>query len=210
MSLVFRKLVLLPLSAVVLAGCGATVSISGGNGGIYKHSPTPATTTKQPKKTSALPTVVTVTSKPGSATWVAAQYVAAQSSVNWSHLFSTKTHYAEWTSLIKPYVTSSMWAGISSLQQSAIKLGNNSPKLAPMSTWIAEQRIESALIIQSSVMTAAGVTPTSEVVQVVYKTLKTGLGISTEEAGPVQIEQLKMQKVGGNWLVAQQYSSVYN
>ncbi len=205
----FRKLVFLPLSALVLASCGATSSINGGNGGIYKHSSAP-TSTRQPKKTSALPSVVTIAGKPGSAPWVAAQYVGAQNSVNWSHLFSKKTHYAEWTSLVKPYVTSSMWAGISSLQQSAIRLGNNNPKLAPMSTWITEQRIESALIVQSSVMTAAGVTPTSEVVQVLYRIVKTGLGITSEEVGPVQIEQLQMQKVGANWLVAHQYSSIYN
>jgi len=203
---------MLPLAAVILASCGASFSVKGGNGGIYKHSPTPANTSKASKssKASVLPTVVSVTAKAGSPTWVAAQYVAAQNSVNWSHLFSKTTHYAEWTSLVKPYVTSSIWAGISSTQESAIQSGNDSPKIAPMSTWIAEQRIESASILQASVMTAAGVTPTSEVVQVLYQVVKTGLGISSEETGPTQIEQLQLQKVAGHWLVAKQYSSISN
>lgn len=104
----------------------------------------------------------------------------------------------------KPYVTPSLWASIAADQEASLKQGGNG---SPIPHWVQVHRMDYVLILHSGVMAEAGVTPTSEIVQVTFAVQKTGLDLPQEETGAVQVVQLGMQKIAGKWLVAKEYAS---
>jgi len=196
-----RVVAVLAVSALALSACGSSHSTPlGGNGEAIAHKKTATSTTKNSQKTPGPGLAVL------SAPSVGSLYVQAQYSLNWSDLVDKKNNFAEWAMLAKPYVTPQMWQQIAQAQEAS---GPVNYHQAPYSRWIAEQRIESAQILQASTIVEAGVTPTSEVVQITYRILKSGLDYPSGVYGPVQVEQLQMQKTNGHWLVAKQYTSLY-
>jgi hypothetical protein len=192
-------LLTLPLAAVLLASCGSAKSVNGGNGGIYRHATPSKTTTRKPQSKPPK----TVTSGYDSAPWVASQYVSAEYGLNWQHLTSKRTHFAEWSMLAKKYATSALWSTISASQEASLKQGGNG---SPIPHWVSVHRMEYVDVLHSGVMAQAGVTPTSEIVQVTFAIQKTGLDLPQETTGATQVVQLGMQKVSGKWLVAKQYA----
>jgi hypothetical protein len=206
-----RTLLVIGASALMLAACGHTQATTGGNNAphttILKSTKIPKNPSKIPKNpqtpTSPGPTTTVVTNSPAV---IASDYVRAQWTVNWSDLVDKKTGIAEWAVLIKPYVTKALWAQIYQQQYSPTPFN---PDVEPYRRWIAVHRMTFANILQSGVITEAGVTPTSQVEQVTFDIEKTGLDLpSTGETSGVQIEQLLMNKVNGQWLVAKQYQQL--
>jgi len=195
------------LSGVVLSACGTTKPPTyqgGGNGGAQSTATTtPAssstTTTTAPSSTSSsLPSTAPWSSllpigSPHSPQWVAAQYVA----INWS-LDPTWPNMNYAYVLTRPYLTPAMNAFY--VRQAA------RPALAPVvAKWKQEVRFKAgsyAVVTSSFIVTDAGVTPTTCIVNVDFLLGTTLDGARQGTAGAPIVDAFRMQKIGGTWYVA--------
>ncbi len=192
------------LAGLVLAACGTAKPPTyqgGGNGGGQ------STTTTTPPSSSTITTAHPSSSLPSTAPWspsspigaahspqwVAAQYVA----LNWS-LDPTwpNSNYAY--VLTRPYLTPAMNAYY--VRQST------RPLLPPMvAKWKQDVRFkvgQYALVTAAFLVTDAGVTPTTCVVNVDFLLGVTQNGVRQGTAGGTIVDAFRMQKIGGTWYVA--------
>lgn len=171
------------LSALTLDACGTSKPpqyFGGGNGGGSTTTTTPATSN---------PSVGAV----DSVTWVAAQYVA----INWS-LNPTWPNPNYFYVLERPYLTPAM------------NTADNAQAQRPVSAsvtakWQQDVRFKAgsyALVTASWIVQDAGITATTCIVEVDLLLGTTTAGVKNPTIGSVNIYAFRMQKVGGTWFVA--------
>jgi hypothetical protein len=171
---------ILTLSALALAACGTSKPpqyLGGGNGGGSSTSTTLGASN---------PSVDSVT-------WVAAQYVA----INWS-LNPTWPDPNYFYVLERPYVTPAM------------NTTDNAQAARPVSAsvtakWHQDVKFKVgsyALVSASWIVQDAGVTPTTCIVEVDFLLGTTTDGTENPTVGSVNTYAFRMQKIGGTWFVA--------
>jgi hypothetical protein len=181
------------LCAVTLAACGTTepppTYQGGGNGGAQATTTTPSSSSTAPV-TSSSPVGAT-----GSPTFIAAQYVTVAWSLDptWPNL-----NYAY--VLERPYLTPAMNAY--DVRQAA------RPTLAPVvAKWKLDVQFKAgayALVSNAWVVTDAGVTATTCVVEVSFLLGTTQDGVEQGTVGSAVVYAFQMQKIGDKWYVASQ------
>ncbi len=189
-------IIVMLVSALVLAACGTTkpppTYQGGGNGGAQSTTTAPSSTS------SSLPSAAPFNPNSpigavNSPTWVAAQYVAIAWSLDptWPDL-----NYAY--VLTRPYLTPAMNAYYA--RQAA------RPTQAPVvAKWKQEVRFKAgsyALVTAAFIVTDAGITPTTCVVNVDFLLGTTLDGARQGTAGSTIVDAFRMQKIGGTWYVA--------
>lgn len=136
---------------------------------------------------------------PGSAPWVAAQFVKAMNSVSWQ--WSTPAQYLYDA---RSYMTPAYYDLLNSVEQRAIRDGGAPGDTTYWHNLHVRRDGQYAAIDFAYTITEAGVTPTSQVVRVAYW-LGQIVGGVTEPVNTehvAMIEDLSMQKVDGAWKVA--------
>jgi hypothetical protein len=176
--------VVLALSALILSACGSPKApqyLGGGNGGGSRAQRT------------ILGPSSPIEGAVGSATWVAAQFVA----INWS--LNPNWPSAQYAYVLeRPYLTSSMNAA------NTAQAARPVPSTETLK-WQQDVKFKAgayALVNASWVVTTAGVTSTRCVVQVSFSLGATTNGLEGETVGPANVYAFRMEKIGGTWLVA--------
>jgi len=187
------------LSGVVLAACGTAKPPTyqgGGNGGAQSTTTTPTTTPSNSSTTTTIPrwSSLLPVGSPHSPTWVAAQYVA----INWS-LDPTWPNMDYAYVLTRPYLTPAMNA-FYTRQAARPPLGG-----LVAARWKQDVRFKVgsyALVTAAFIVTDAGVTPTTCVVNVDFLLGATQNGVRAGTAGGTIVDAFRMQRIGGTWYVA--------
>jgi hypothetical protein len=181
------------LCAVTLAACGTTkpppTYQGGGNGGAQATTTTPSSSSTTPATSSSPVGAV------DSPTYVAAQYVG----VAWS-LDPTWPNENYAYVLERPYLTPAMNAY--DVRQAA------RPTLAPVvAKWKLDVQFKAgsyAQVTNAWVVTDAGVTTTTCVVEVSFLLGTTQDGVEQGTSGITLVYAFQMQKIGATWYVASQ------
>lgn len=170
--------------ALALSSCSSspTVSYGGGNGG----GSSAATTT-----TAVVPTI----GAKQSPTYVAAKFVEA----NWSTDPTwPNANYAY--VLDRPYLTRSMIADDA-------QIASRPQPASVKARWALDAKYDigqNAIVSSSWIVTDAGVTSTSCVVEVDFSLVATNNGVAANSSGTAYEYAFKMHKTKGKWLVASQ------
>jgi hypothetical protein len=161
--------------------------------------------TKQKTSTSN-PNIVSGTQQ---ATTDASDYITAAYSLSYTILIAPKTGWTVSATNELPYVTPSHRAQIIALQKAAI--ANKSEFSTQTKQIISGRERWDVKILASNIVSNAPHTSTSELAQVEFTVTEYGVGLPTNgKTSTVQVAQLKMQKVNGVWLVAQQLAQNEN
>jgi len=221
-------------AAVGLSACGGHHEAFGGNNAPGPSRPG-VTTTTAPKATTTVPASTTTTAPkatttttvhlppgehaavgtpqkgkpwltPGTAEYVAAQWVIAYHDLSYTQPIVNHTGLGDWVQRIRPWSTSSWWHTLANPVLADERTGTALP--SDITYWkdqvVAQQLVEQVQIVEANRIDQAGWTATHEYVQVAWYYRVSNYHSTDVYRGyqhDFTTDYLTMVKVGGHWLV---------